>query len=352
MSATAIDGADRELVLGLVRIPSVSTREQASVEYLVARMRERGFAARVDEAGNAVGEIGDGAMRIALVGHIDTVPGEIPVAIDDGDLVGRGAVDAKGALAAFVAAATTPPRGARITVVGAVEEEHPSSRGARHLARARAPDYCVVGEPSGWDAITVGYKGSLQLRIEVRRPARHGAHEGASVAEEGIALYAELKRRAAARGAETTPFQRLDCRLASFVAGPSDGLVERAELIVAYRVPPGMTTDEVVADARGVAPTFDVLSAEEPIKASRATPLARAFQSAIREAGGDAHFKVKTGTSDMNVLGPAWRCPIVAYGPGDSRYDHTPMERLPLADYTRSIAVLRGVLARLAGAAG
>ena len=63
-------------------------------------------------------------------------------------------------------------------------------------------------------------------------------------------------------------------------------------------------------------------------------------------AGGSATFKVKSGTSDMNILAPAWGCPMVAYGPGDSRYDHTPMERLALADYTRSIAVLRSVLQR------
>jgi LysW-gamma-L-lysine carboxypeptidase len=94
---------------------------------------------------------------------------------------------------------------------------------------------------------------------------------------------------------------------------------------------------------------IEVLSREEPVRASRATPLANAFQAAIRATGGEPRFKLKTGTSDMNVLAPAWRCPIVAYGPGDSRYDHTPMERLPLADYGRAIEVLRGVLARLAG---
>jgi len=56
---------------------------------------------------------------------------------------------------------------------------------------------------------------------------------------------------------------------------------------------------------------------------------------------------VKSGTSDMNVLAPAWGCPMVAYGPGDSRYDHTPMERLSLSDYERSIRVLESVLARV-----
>jgi len=50
----------------------------------------------------------------------------------------------------------------------------------------------------------------------------------------------------------------------------------------------------------------------------------------------------------MNILAPAWGCPMVAYGPGDSKYDHTPVERLRLSDYTRAIAVLRGVLRKAA----
>jgi LysW-gamma-L-lysine carboxypeptidase len=46
----------------------------------------------------------------------------------------------------------------------------------------------------------------------------------------------------------------------------------------------------------------------------------------------------------MNVLGPVWRCPIAAYGPGDSTLDHTPVERLPLPDYLRAIEVLQTAL--------
>ncbi|HSB81098.1 MAG TPA: acetyl-lysine deacetylase, partial [Candidatus Methylomirabilis sp.] len=50
------------------------------------------------------------------------------------------------------------------------------------------------------------------------------------------------------------------------------------------------------------------------------------------------------GTSDMNVVGPAWNCPILAYGPGDSSQDHTPHEHLDLAEYHRAISVLTRVL--------
>jgi LysW-gamma-L-lysine carboxypeptidase len=52
----------------------------------------------------------------------------------------------------------------------------------------------------------------------------------------------------------------------------------------------------------------------------------------------------KTGTSDMNVVGPAWTCPICAYGPGDSAFDHTPQEGISLSEYLRSIQVLRSAL--------
>jgi LysW-gamma-L-lysine carboxypeptidase len=46
----------------------------------------------------------------------------------------------------------------------------------------------------------------------------------------------------------------------------------------------------------------------------------------------------------MNLVTPAWNCPAVAYGPGDSSLDHTPHEHLPLSEFHKSIAVLKKVL--------
>lgn len=347
---------DLSLVGGLVAIPSVSRQEHDAVEWLVARMGERGFRASIDEAGNAVGEIGAGPVEVVLLGHIDTVPGEIPVRIEDGELVGRGAVDAKGPLAAFVAAATEPVDGLRVTVVGAVEEESPTSKGARHRATLAAPDHCVIGEPSAWDGVTVGYKGRLVVNIALVREARHGASPGPTCAEEALAFWARARAAAHARGAGGSRSARLDCRLEGMHAAAGDGLVERADLRIGYRVPVGLATSVLEDELRALAAEHDgeatvaieALAAEEPVRTSRATPLARAFARAIGAAGGRPAFKEKSGTSDMNVLFPAWRCPTVAYGPGDARYDHTPTERLSLAEYARSIEVLRGVLRRLA----
>ena len=353
---------DRDLLRGLVGIPSLSRHESAAVEWLVARMAERGFRASIDDAGNAVGEIGEGPRHVVLLGHIDTVPGAIPVRVDGDEIIGRGAVDAKGPLAAFVAAATTPVPGLRVTVVGAVEEESPTSKGARHRAMLPAPDWCVIGEPSGWDGVTVAYKGRLVVRVSLERAARHGAAPGPTCAEEALALWAAVHAHAetltpgrsafeqSARG-----FEQLDCRLEG-ISSDGDGLVERAELRVGYRVPPGFATDALLAalSALGAAHPGDAsvkiekVASEEPVRSSRTSPLAQAFARAIAASGGRASFKVKSGTSDMNVLAPAWGCPMVAYGPGDSAYDHTPVERLSFAEYARGIDVLREVLRRAA----
>ncbi len=340
---------DVALVGGLVAIPSVSRQEGDAVAWLVDRMLERGFRASIDDAGNAVGEIGDGPVHVVLLGHIDTVPGEIPVRVEEGELVGRGAVDAKGPLAAFVAAATRPVEGLRVTVVGAVEEESPTSKGARYRATRPAPDWCVIGEPSGWDGVTVGYKGRLVLGVSLARAARHGASPGPTASEEALALWGRVRDAA-------TAHPRLDCRLEGIHAAAGDGLTERAALRVGYRIAPGLSTDELEDAVRALADEHDGeaevaverIASEEPVRTSRSTPLASAFARSIAGLGGRTVFKEKSGTSDMNVLLPAWACPMVAYGPGDARYDHTPMERLSLEEYGRAIEVLRDVLRRAA----
>ncbi|MCB0043536.1 MAG: M20/M25/M40 family metallo-hydrolase, partial [Caldilinea sp.] len=82
------------------------------------------------------------------------------------------------------------------------------------------------------------------------------------------------------------------------------------------------------------------LSSYEPAwRGGRSNPLVRSFLAALREVdpGEKLGFVLKTGTSDMNVVGPAWECPIVAYGPGDSSLDHTPHEHVPLDDYWRAV---------------
>src|SRR5512139_3606397 len=122
-----------DTLVGLVSQYSPSGQEQRAVEWLVARMKALDYDETfIDDAGNAVGVMGSGEKQVVLLGHIDTVPGEIKVEQCDNLLYGRGAVDAKGPLASFVDAVAKVGRRDdwQFVVVGAVEEERDSD-GAR-----------------------------------------------------------------------------------------------------------------------------------------------------------------------------------------------------------------------------
>ena len=346
----------------LVSIPSPSGAEEAAVAWLVARMADLGFHAYRDGAGNAVGTLGppEGKPTVLLLGHIDTVEGWIPIRREDGWLHGRGTVDAKGPLAAFVlAAARTAPRlgKARVVVVGAVEEEY-RSKGAHYLVETMPPPDCVlVGEPSGWEGITLGYKGSLAVEYRRVQPAGHSAGAGEPPAQAAVAFWNRLvehcralnQRLAPSPGAPPPRFGSLDPSLRA-IRTFGDGLREGVEMHIGLRLPPGIDLDALKRQMRTWADGAELAFpyAEPPFQTEKNTPLVRALLRAIRAEGGRPRFKRKTGTSDMNVVGPAWRCPIAAYGPGDSRLDHTPAERLSLEEFQRALRVLTRVLKDLA----
>lgn len=336
----------------LVAIPSVSGEEDALARYLAERMRGLGFRVRRDEVGNVIGEVGDpnAGRTLVLLGHMDTVPGDIPVRREGGLLYGRGAVDAKGPLAAFVLAAVRVAyqlRGTRLVVVGAVEEEA-RSRGARHLAGTMTPpDGVIIGEPSGWQGITLGYKGTLWVDYRLTRAAGHGAGDRSTSAEEAVAFWSRLVRYAAERNGDRRPprFDTLDPTLRSISTG-GDGLEDEVEMRIGLRLPLGVDVaalQQAMGEWRDGAEVSFPYS-EQPFRAKKNTPVVRALLRAIRAAGGRPRFKLKTGTSDMNVVGPAWGCPIVAYGPGDSSLDHTPDEHIAVDEFRRAVGVLAQAL--------
>jgi LysW-gamma-L-lysine carboxypeptidase len=347
------------LLTAAVDTPSVSGHERPVAELLRRRAKELGLAATLDETGSFVAATSGDPLRtdprtadIVLLGHIDTVPGHIPVRREGDRLYGRGSVDAKGPLAAFlVAAATTPlPEGVRIVVVGAVEEEIATSRGARAAATRYRPAACIIGEPSGWDAITIAYKGRLLTTCRLARPLSHTAGPASSVADEAHAWWTRVLAGIAALNlGREGAFSTVQATLRSIQTG-SDGLREHAEVRAGFRLPPDVPPEEVrglVASCAGSA-TLDFSGAEVAHVADRSNAVVRALSGSLRAAGITPRHLKKTGTSDMNVVGPIWGCPIAAYGAGDSSLDHTPEEHTLIPEFLRSIGILRGALERLA----
>jgi LysW-gamma-L-lysine carboxypeptidase len=344
----APDQADIDLLHDLVTIESLSWSEAEAVAFLRDAMASRGFTLLDDAAGNAVGTIGSGEKHIVLLGHIDTVPGKIPVRIEDGILHGRGAVDAKGPLATFVAAASAASDRlkCRVTVVGAVGEEAIGSVGANEVAKWGAPDFCIIGEPSSWDTICLGYRGSVSLIVTFRSDMRHSAGPGETVAEEAVTFWNALRDHLDTLNADAkTSFGSVGHALRSFNT-KSDGLTDQAVLSIGLRLPPEVDADALLAEVRDLAgeAAVSVEGIQLGYRTGKGSKLTPPFLRAIRAEGGNPRFTVKLGTSDMNVVGPVWQCPIAAYGPGDSTLDHTPEERLGLIEYGRAIRVLTNVL--------
>ncbi|MFO7544276.1 MAG: [LysW]-lysine hydrolase [Trueperaceae bacterium] len=353
-----------QILLETVRRPSPSGAEGEVAAYLVDVMARFCDEAFVDDAGNAVGRWGDGPLRITLLGHIDTVPGAIPVRIDEhGVLHGRGAVDAKGSFCAAVAAVARLPATLasrlRLRLIGAVGEESPGSPGARHaLAAYETPDMVVVGEPSGWDAITFGYKGRAAVTVVATRPNVHTATDEATAFETVVDAFEDVRgfcrgwNAGHAQGERSLArFDALQLALLD-VTGTNDGLRQEARAKLQFRLPPALPPDRLDAALRelDLGPDVELRfeGGEAAHRAPRSSRLAAAFRQSIRAHGGTPRHLVKTGTSDMNVVAPHWKVPMVAYGPGDATLDHTPDERVHLAEYARSVEVLAAALVTLA----
>jgi len=385
----ATDEQATELLHEVVATPSLSGHEQRAVEVFVRHAANLGFRAEIDEAGNGLawrraggmeadgpeahpaGDGGDdrrdacptgaehrrdaratGERLIVLLGHIDTVPGEIPVRLENGILHGRGSVDAKGPLCSFLAAASRAslPEGVSLLVAAALGEEE-ESPGAHHLATQLRPDACFIGEPSGWDGVTLGYKGSVRMRASVTRDNGHSAAPGDSACDYLFGWWRRVEARMAElNGERVGEFERIAWSVRG-ISSANDGLHDTGELTAGYRVPVWITPEELRLELRRIdheCVRLAFVGDEKAWRSERNDAVARALSTSIRAEGGSPRPKVKTGTADMNVVGPIWKCPIAAYGPGDSMLDHSPYERLEIAEYHRAIAVLSRAIETLA----
>ncbi|GAA2515383.1 M20/M25/M40 family metallo-hydrolase [Winogradskya humida] len=340
---------EAELLHAMVRIPSVSGSENALAGFLAERLSALGFRTTIDGAGNVRGEVGgpDGP-EILLLGHADTVPGGPAVRLADGVLHGRGAVDAKGPLAAMICAAARFARSdlpARIVVIGAVDEERYSA-GARYLVDRMRPDAVVIGEPSGASSVGVGYKGNLRFSIGVSVPAAHTSSPAAGAVEVAAGLWATARERFDRWNTLHGGPALFDRALPSLVRVVGD--IHEAVAEVSCRLPVGFDADAFLRDLPTGEHRVTVFEHVPAVRSARTDPVVRALSAGIRENGSRPVPKLKLGTADWNVVGPAWGVPVAAYGPGDSRLCHTDQEHIALTEYWAAIDVLASALPRLA----
>ncbi len=333
----------RELLEAMVATPSVSGNEDACAERLVTFFEVHGRDAWRDEVGNVRAPADDAVL---LTSHIDTVPGEIPVRIEDGVLWGRGSVDATGPLVAMAAAAVAEG----VSFAGVVREETDSA-GARHLVEDRDPPEAVInGEPSGWDGITLGYRGMLDGTYAVGTDSAHTSRPEPNAIQQATRWWNRVEDAFAVTDETVPVFEQVTPKPVEIAGGTRpDGFAVETSMDVQFRIPPSESPGSVREQVEALLDTGAVDWTEpiDPVMASPRNPVAAALRRGIRAQDGEPTHLRKTGTSDMNIFAGAWDVPMATYGPGDSDLDHTPEERLDLEEFDRSVGVLESAAASL-----
>nr|WP_321502584.1 M20/M25/M40 family metallo-hydrolase [uncultured Dethiosulfovibrio sp.] len=351
MSAMSWNDGDGRFLRELVSCRSESGSEDACCSLLERSLPSLGwdYVSR-DKVGNVLASRGNGDREILLLGHIDTVPGGPECEVLGDELWGRGSVDAKGSLAAFSLAGgrTELPDGWRYSLVAAVGEER-DSRGARYLMTSRgAPAACIVGEPSGGNGITLGYRGCMFLELT---SSDEGSHRsiGPGPLTDVLMAASDILREVQRMDDDSKPvINRYNGAVSRMEGVESGGRVAKVGLDI--RLPLGASSDELgglfgdIASRFGVA--LEVVQQVDAYQSPRSNPVAQALSSSIREVGSPPRLLAKGGTADFNVVAP-WMAPMVAYGPGDSSLDHRPDERLPIGDFLSSIDILERALPKV-----
>lgn len=373
------------LARDLLRCPSVTPAEGGALTLLQERLEAAGFTvSRVvfSEPGtpdidNLFATIGSGAPHFVFAGHTDVVPAGDSAAwrhdpfagtVDDGILYGRGAVDMKGGIAAFAAAAIDfladqsgeLPGTISLLITG--DEEGPAINGTVKLldwARAQGHrfDACIVGEPTNpnalGDAIKVGRRGSLSGTVTVTGVQGHVAypHLAKNPVPDLMALVGALTGLSLDAGNER--FQPSNLEITSVDVGNTafNVIPRQAEARFNIRFNDQWTLDSLRARIQAVLEGVSGLScdwslafksdASESFLTHDAALIDTLADAVEAETGKRPELSTGGGTSDARFIKN--HCPVVEFGLVGQTM-HQVDERVPLDELDRLAAIYRRFL--------
>ncbi|MGX1585123.1 succinyl-diaminopimelate desuccinylase [Microbacterium sp. NPDC055502] len=330
------------LTRAICDIPSVSGDEETladAIEQAVAPLAHL----EVIRHGNTIVARTDRGRdrRVAIAGHIDTVPvnGNLPTRDIEVDgepyLWGRGTVDMKAGTAVQLklAAELTDPA-VDITWMWYDNEEVEATKNGLALLAAARPDllqadFAILGEPSNGE-VEGGCNGTLRAIVRTSGVRAHSAR--AWIGENAIHRAAPILTRLAEYRAREVPVEGLlyreslsAVRIAGGVAG--NVIPDACEVEVNYRFAPSKSAADAEAHVRAVLAGFDVeiTDAAEGARPGLDADIARDFVAAV-----GAEPRPKYGWTDVARFS-ALGIPAVNYGPGDPHLAHHDEERVPLA---------------------
>lgn len=350
LTASSVD-----LTRAICDIPSVSGDEKTLADAIESAITSFGHLEVIRHGNTIVARTDLGrAQRVAIAGHIDTVPinANVPtrdIEIDgESYLWGRGTVDMKAGTAVQLklAAELTDPV-VDITWMWYDNEEVEASKNGLALLAAVRPDlfqadFAILGEPSD-GAVEGGCNGTLRAIVRTAGVRAHAAR--AWIGENAIHRAAPILTRLAEYRAREILVDGLlyreslsAVRIAGGVAG--NVIPDACEVEVNYRFAPSKSAADAEAHVRGVLAGFEVeiTDAAEGARPGLDAPIAQQFVAAV-----GAEPRPKYGWTDVARFS-ALGIPAVNYGPGDPHLAHHDEERVPMAQID---AVERGLRAWL-----
>ncbi len=368
-----------ELTKALIAAPSITPARGTVFDVLEAALIPLGFDVERFVAGEApdgpvenllaVRNAGPGP-HFAFAGHLDVVPpgegwasGAFEPEIRGDLLYGRGAVDMKGAIAAFVAALAPLPAAGTVSLIITGDEEGPATYGTlaimdRMAARGLTPDLCLVGEPTSaqrlGDTIKIGRRGSTVIDIEV--PGRQGhvayPHLADNPVPRLVRALAEIDAIVLDEG--TDWFQPSNIEVIDLEVGnPATNVIPgRAKARISIRFNDQHRGHDLIARVQ------DIVHAHAPAGIVRGRVYGEAFLTqpgalstlvadAIRaETGVEAELSTSGGTSDARFLSRI--CPVVEFGLLNATM-HKLDEAVALDDLHALTRIYAGVLGRVFG---
>jgi succinyl-diaminopimelate desuccinylase len=291
-----------------------------------------------------VGARASGAPLVVLHGHLDVVPGyeeQFSPRVEGDRLIGRGAYDMKGGLAAMLCALKDCAAQDRVRVqllcVPDEESEDADERSTDHLVQAglRA-DFAITGEPTNLH-VGVQAKGVLAMRIEVRGRSAHGSTPwlGDSAVLKAFDVFRQIEALPFARESSEL-FDRPSINLGRIAGGDAFNKVpDRCEMVVDVRYLPGQDPGAILAAVRAL-PDVTVTSTltRAPAHVARTNPYVRALRDALGRTLDDEPLSVgRDGASDAISFLEAG-IPAVEFGPAGGGH-HGPEEWVSLRSLRR-----------------
>jgi acetylornithine deacetylase len=333
-----------ELTRALVEIESTTRHEKAVSEFLYAQLAA--LAARFDghvermavmpERDNVFAAFGEPVVTLST--HMDTVPPFFPSHEDQEFIWGRGSCDAKGIIAAMIAAAEKLLAGGsrNLGLLFVVGEEKDSAGAKFAAANPRGAKFLINGEPTE-NQLALGSKGVLRYEVISQGKLAHSAYPelGHSAIHDLLDVLRDIR----------------DIPL------PEDALLGRGTLNVGTIA--GGRAPNVVADHASAEIMFRLVSDPAAIREGvrvAATGRAEArevlYHPALRlEAFDGLPTTVVAFATDIPVLQGAWGKPFLI-GPGSIHAAHTEEERIPKQQLTEAVEIYARMARQLVATGG